>query len=220
MISTLERSDTAPKTSGARTLDQKLEVVAIPVADVERSKRFYRRLCWRLDADISNGDAFRVVQMTPPGSACSIHFGIGVTTAEPGTARGLFLVVSDIVAARAELIGRGVSVSDVFHRLGAGEGPVAGPHPRRQTYASYATFCDPDGNNWLLQEVTARLPGRAETTKDTTFSSAKELAIALRRAEAAHGEHEKRMGGQRDANWSDWYAEYMVREQAGQPLPT
>src|SRR5262249_12785130 len=128
MSSTLEHIDVVPTTSDTSTLDMKLEVVVIPVADVERAKRFYSRLCWRLDADFSNGDAFRVVQMTPPGSACSIHFGVGVTTAAPGSARGLFLAVSDVVAARAELIGRGVSVSDVFHRLGVGEGPLSGPH--------------------------------------------------------------------------------------------
>ena len=139
--------------------DMKLEVVIIPVSDVDRAKRFYGSLGWRLDADFARGDAFRVLQFTPPGSACSIHFGTGITSAVPGSAQGLYLVVSDIEAARAELIGLGVEVSEVFHRA-VGEAPRRGPHPQRQTYSSYATFSDPDGNGWLLQEVTARLPGR------------------------------------------------------------
>jgi catechol 2,3-dioxygenase-like lactoylglutathione lyase family enzyme len=199
--------------------DLKLEVVAIPVSDVERSKRFYGGLGWRLDADFAVGDELRIVQFTPPGSPCSIHFGKGVTPAAPGSARGLYLVVSDIEAARAELIGRGASVGEVFHHAGPGKPPLSGPDPERHSYASFASFSDPDGNSWLLQEVTARLPGRVDAG-DTTFTSATELAITLRRAEAAHGEHEKRTGGQRDANWSDWYAEYIVSEQAGKPLPT
>ena len=159
------------------------------------------------------------MQFTPPGSPCSIHFGKGVTSAVPGSAQGLFLVVSDIEAARAELVDRGVNVSEVFHRA-VGEGPVSGPDPARRSYASYATFSDPDGNLWLLQEVTARLPGRVDADV-TTFMSATELAAALRRAAAAHGEHEKRNGGKHDATgWPDWYAEYIVQEQAGKPLPT
>jgi catechol 2,3-dioxygenase-like lactoylglutathione lyase family enzyme len=197
----------------------KLEVIVISVSDVERAKRFYGGLGWRLDADFVVGDEFRAVQFTPPGSPCSIHFGTGVTSAVPGTARGLFLVVSDIEAARAELVDRGVDVSEVFHRAGPGKPPVSGPDPERHSYASYASFSDPDGNSWLLQEVTVRLPGRVDAD-ETTFTSSTELAKALRRAEAAHGEHEKRTGGGRDANWSDWYAEYMVSEQAGKPLPT
>lgn len=206
--------DVAPS---AGTADMKLEVVIIPVSDVDRAKRFYGGLGWRLDADFVKGDAFRGVQFTPPGSSCSIHFGTGITSAVPGSARGLYLVVSDIEAARTELVNRGIEVSEVFHRA-PGEPPVSGPDPERRSYASYATFSDPDGNEWLLQEVTARLPGRVDTD-DTTFTSPAELATALRRASAAHGEHEARMGGQRDENWPDWYAAYMVAEQVGKPLP-
>ncbi|MFL6601562.1 MAG: VOC family protein [Steroidobacteraceae bacterium] len=198
-------------------VDMKLEVVVIPVSDVERAKRFYGGLGWRLDADFVKGDKFRVVQFTPPGSWCSVHFGKGVTSAEPGSVRGLYLIVSDIEAARAELVKRGVDVGEVFHRP-IGEGPISGPDPERRSYASFASFSDPDGNSWLLQEVTARLPGRVDAA-DTTFTSSTELAGALRRAEAAHGEHERRTG-QRDADWPTWYAEYIVREQAGKPLPT
>jgi catechol 2,3-dioxygenase-like lactoylglutathione lyase family enzyme len=216
MSSTQVRNETA--SASAATVDMKLEVVVIAVSDVERAKRFYGGLGWRLDADFVISDAFRVVQFTPPGSPCSIHFGTGITSAAPGSARGLYLVVSDIEAARAELVGRGADVSEVFHRPGPGKPPVSGPDPERHSYASFATFSDPDGNSWLLQEVTARLPGRVDAN-DTTFTSATELAKALRRAEAAHGEHEKRTG-ERDANWSDWYAEYMVNEQAGKPFPT
>ena len=207
--------DVAPS---AGTVDMKLEVVVIPVSDVDRAKRFYGGLGWRLDADFVVGDAFRGVQFTPPGSSCSIHFGTGITSAVPGSARGLYLVVSDIEAARAELVGRGVEVGEVFHRAGPGKPPVSGRDPERRSYASHATFSDPDGNEWLLQEVTVRLPGRVDTD-DTTFTSPTELATALRRASAAHGEHEARTGGQRDENWPDWYAAYMVAEQAGKELP-
>jgi catechol 2,3-dioxygenase-like lactoylglutathione lyase family enzyme len=199
--------------------DMKLEVVVIPVSDVDRAKRFYGGLGWRLDADFVVGDAFRGVQFTPPGSSCSIHFGTGITSAVPGSARGNYLVVSDVAAARAELVARGADVSEVFHRLGPGKPPVNGRHPERHSYSSFATFRDPDGNEWLLQEITARFPGRMDTDH-TTFTSSAELASALRRAEAAHGEHEKRTGGQRDANWPEWYAAYMIAEQAGKPLPT
>jgi catechol 2,3-dioxygenase-like lactoylglutathione lyase family enzyme len=217
MSSTQVRSETAIETPRARTVDMKLEVVVIPVSDVDRAKRFYSNLGWRLDADFVVGDAFRGVQFTPPGSPCSIHFGRGITSAVPGWARGLYLVVSDIEAARAELVDRGAKVSEVFHRA-VGEGPQSGLDPARRSYASYATFSDPDGNEWLLQEVTVRLPGRVDAD-DTTFTSSTELASALRRAEAAHGEHEKRTG-QRDADWPNWYAQYMVAEQAGKPLPS
>jgi catechol 2,3-dioxygenase-like lactoylglutathione lyase family enzyme len=172
-------------------LDMKLEVVVIPVADVERAKRFYGRLGWRLDADFAKGDDFRVVQFTPPGSPCSIHFGTGVTSAAPGSAQGLFLVVSDIVEARAELIDRGVEVSQVFHRT-VGEDPKSGPDPERRSYSSYATFSDPDGNRWLLQEIKVRLPGRVDPNA-TTFTSAAELAAAMRRA-AARWRARKRIG--------------------------
>ena len=200
------------------TQKMKLEVVVIPVSDVDRSKRFYGDLGWRLDADFVRGDEFRVVQFTPPGSPCSIHFGKGVTTAAPGSVQRLYLVVSDIVAARAELLAHGVQVSEVVHRVRPGEANLSGPHPQRQSYASFVSFSDPDGNGWLLQEVTARLPGRVDAHY-TTFASSTELAAALRRAAAAHGKHEKRIG-RRDENWPEWYAEYMVAEQAGKPLPT
>ncbi len=199
-----------------QTPDMKLEVVVIPVADADRSKTFYSGLGWRLDADFIVGDAFRVVQFTPPGSPCSIHFGIGVTSAAPGSVQGLYLIVSDIVAARAALAAHGAPVSDIFHRA-PGKPPENGPHPERRSYASFATFNDPDGNRWLVQEVTARLPGRIDTNV-TTFTSPGDLAAALKRAAAAHGQHEARTGGH-DANWADWYAQYMVAEQAGKPLP-
>jgi len=193
--------------------DMKLEVVVIPVADVDRAKHFYGGLGWRLDADFAVGASFRVVQFTPPGSPCSIHFGSGVTAAAPGSTRGLFLIVSDIEAARSGLVAHGAAVSEIFHR-GVGEAPKPGRDPQRRSYFSYATFSDPDGNEWLLQEVTTRLPGRVAEGA-TTFTSAADLAQALRRAEAAHGEHEKLLG-RRDDAWADWYAAYLVREQTGQ----
>jgi len=218
-MSTIEASsETAFETTRARTADMKLEVVAIPVSDVERAKRFYGSLGWRLDGDFVAGDTFRGVQFTPPGSSCSIHFGKGVTPAAPGSARGLFLVVSDIEEARAGLIDRGIAVGEVFHVAGPGQPPLKGRDPAGRSYASYAAFSDPDGNTWLLQEITARLPGRVDAD-DTTFTSSTELASALRRAAAAHGEHEKRTGKHDTVGWPDWYAEYMVREQAGKPLP-
>jgi catechol 2,3-dioxygenase-like lactoylglutathione lyase family enzyme len=185
MSSTQVRSETASETPSARRVDMKLEVIVIPVSDVDRSKRFYGGLGWRLDADFVRGDAFRGVQFTSPGSSCSIHFGRGVTSAVPGSAQGLYLVVSDIEAARAELVDRGVDVSEVFHRTGPGQPPLSGPDPERRSYASFATFSDPDGNGWLLQEVTERLPGRVDADT-TTFTSSTELATALRRAVAAH----------------------------------
>ncbi len=201
----------------SRTVDMKLEVVVIPVSDVERSKRFYAGLGWRLDADFVKGDAFRIVQFTPPGSPCSIHFGKGVTSVAPGSARGTYLIVSDIEAARAALVEHGVDVSEVFHRA-VGGAPQSGRDPEGQSYGSFASFSDPDGNSWLLQEITARLPGRIDTGI-TTFTSATELTAALRRAAAAHGEHEKRIG-KADADWPTWYAEYIVSEQTGKPLPS
>jgi catechol 2,3-dioxygenase-like lactoylglutathione lyase family enzyme len=209
-----------PKTP---TLDMKLEVVVIPVSDVDRAKRFYSDLGWRLDADFATGDDFRVIQFTPPGSPCAVIFGKGVTLAAPGSAQGLHLVVTDVVAARAELAARGVDISEVFHdaagvfHRGGEQGRVGGPDPERRSYASFASFSDPDGNGWLFQEITGRLPGRVEG--DTRFTSSGELASALRRAAAAHGEHEKRLG-KPDTNWPDWYADYIVQEQAGKPLPT
>jgi catechol 2,3-dioxygenase-like lactoylglutathione lyase family enzyme len=199
-------------------VDMKLEVVLIPVSDVDRAKDFYERLGWRLDADFPIGGDSRIVQFTPPGSGCSVSFGKGVTEAAPGSARHLELVVSDIEAARDELVRRGVNVTEVFH--GSPFDPakrISGPDPKRTSYLSFAAFEDPDGNEWLLQEVTARLPGRVDPAA-TSFASANELAQALRRAETAHGEHEKRTG-QRDENWPDWYAVYMVAEQGGTELP-
>jgi catechol 2,3-dioxygenase-like lactoylglutathione lyase family enzyme len=215
--------------AGVAKVDMKFEIVVIPVSDVDRAKEFYAGLGWRLDADYDNGKDFRVIQFTPPGSGCSVIFGRNVTGAAPGSAQGLYLIVSDIVGARENLLRRGVEVSDVFH--GAGDvyaGPdepylfgrirVSGPDPERRSYRSFASFHDPDGNGWLFQELTARLPGRIDSTA-TSFASATDLASAFRRAEAAHGEHEKRTGGQRDENWPEWYAAYMVAEQSGKELP-
>ena len=217
-MNTQVRSKPEIDPSRARGIDLKLEVVAIPVSDIDRAKQFYSRLGWRLDADFVGGDNFRGVQFTPPGSPASIHFGKGVTSAAPGSAQGLFLVVSDIEAARAELVGRGVDVGEIFHVAGPGHPPIPGPDPERRSYFSYVSFRDPDGNTWLLQEVTTRLPGRTDPA-ETTFAGVADLAAALRRAAAAHGEHEKRTG-EADANWPDWYAAYMVAEQAGTELPT
>jgi catechol 2,3-dioxygenase-like lactoylglutathione lyase family enzyme len=203
--------------SGAQS-DLKLEVVVIPVGDVERSKQFYEGLGWRLDADIVVGDAFRVVQFTPPGSGCSVSFGMGVTAAAPGSATGE-LIVSDIVASRDELAGRGIDVSEVFHGSPFNPaGRIDGPDPERRSYMSYAAFADPDGNTWVLQEVTTRLPGRVDAS-ETTFASAVDLSAAMRRASVAHGEHEQRTG-KADENWPDWYAAYVVAEQHGRELPT
>jgi len=227
MTMTEERSNTTVKVP-ARAVDMKLEIVVIPVSDVDSAKTFYASLGWRLDADFASGDGWRVIQFTPPGSPASVIFGTNVTAATPGSAQGLYLIVSDIDAARFDLIRRGVEVSEVFHGAGdihagtdepflSGRLRVTGPDPERGSYRSFASFSDPDGNGWLFQEITTRLPGRVEG--DTVFTSPVDLASALRRAAAAHGEHEKRSGGQHDANWPDWYAEYIVREQAGQPLP-
>ena len=197
-------------------MDMRLEVVVVPVADVDRAKNFYQALGWREDADFAVGADFRVVQLTPPGSACSVIFGTGVTSATPGSADGLQLVVGDIEAARAELASRGADVSEVFHDAGgvfhhAGtEGRVAGPASDRQSYGSFASFNDPDGNNWFVQEVTTRLPGRV-TPVPAAYDSAVDLAEALRRAAAAHGKHEEETG-QADPDWPDWYAQYMVDE--------
>jgi catechol 2,3-dioxygenase-like lactoylglutathione lyase family enzyme len=217
----------ATSASIAPGVDMKLEVVVIPVSDVDRAKAFYAALGWRLDADFASGEDWRVIQFTPPGSPASVIFGNNVTAAKPGSAQGLYLIVSDIAAARNALINRGVEVSDVFHAGGkhagtdepyiSGRARVSGPDPDHGSYGSFASFRDPDGNGWLFQEVTARLPGRVEA--DTTFPSSIDLASALRRAAAAHGEHEKRNSGQHDANWPDWYALYIVNEQAGKPLP-
>ena len=216
------------KDASAVKVDMKLEIVIIPVSDLDRAKEFYAKLGWRLDADFDNGKDFRVMQFTPPGSGCSVIFGKNVTSAAPGSAQGLYLIVSDIEAARKELVGRGVKISEVFHDPGGeyagsdqpylfGRRRVGGRDPEHRSYRSFASFSDPDGNGWLFQEITTRLPGPIDATA-TTFASANDLASAFRRAEAAHGEHEKRTG-QRDENWPDWYAAYMVAEQSGKELP-
>jgi catechol 2,3-dioxygenase-like lactoylglutathione lyase family enzyme len=223
------RSKEATSNAGVATVDMKFEIVVIPVSDVDRAKEFYAKLGWRLDADFDGGKDFRVIQFTAPGSGCSIIFGKNVTPAAPGAAQGLYLVVSDIQAARKELLDRGVEVSEVFHDATGvyagtdepylfGRVRVSGPDAERRSYRSFASFKDPDGNGWLFQEITTRLPGRIHPTT-TTFASANDLASAFRRAAAAHGEHEKRIGAA-DPNWPDWYAKYMVAEQAGTELPT
>jgi catechol 2,3-dioxygenase-like lactoylglutathione lyase family enzyme len=227
-MSTTEASSDEPGGAAATVgrVDVNLEAIVIPVSDVDRAKEFYTRLGWRLDADVAPNAELRLIQFTPPGSGCSIQFGTGLTSSTPGSAQGLYLAVSDIEAARDRLVSQGVEVSDVFHEqaLGARFHPVgasdrvSGPAPEDNTYSSFASFSDPDGNGWLLQEITARLPGRVDQGK-TTYASDADLAAALRRAEAAHGKHEERTG-QADANWPDWYALYMVRERAGEELPT
>jgi len=220
----------ATRDAGVARVDMKFEIVIIPVSDVDRAKEFYTRLGWRLDGDFTNGDDWRGIQFTPPGSGCSIIFGKSVTPAAPGSAQGLYLIVSDIEAARKELLDRGAEVSEVFHggnNVYAGPDEpylfgrirVSGPDPEHRSYRSFASFRDPDGNGWLLQELTTRLPGRIDSVA-TTFASVNDLASAMRRASKAHGEHEARTGSQRDENWPDWYAAYMVAEQAGTELPT
>jgi catechol 2,3-dioxygenase-like lactoylglutathione lyase family enzyme len=209
MSTSEDRGGAAGGIASIKDLDMKLEVLVIPVADVERAKEFYSRLGWRLDVTPPT-----VVQFTPHGSGCSVQFGATLTSAAPGSAKG-YLIVSDIVAARDALVAAGIDVEGIHH-LGP-DGPVGGPDPERRSYFSRASFSDPDGNSWLLQEVTTRLPGRVDAAA-TSFGSASDLATAMRRAEAAHGEHEKRTG-QRDANWPDWYAAYMVAEQTGAELP-
>jgi catechol 2,3-dioxygenase-like lactoylglutathione lyase family enzyme len=201
----------------AARVDVKFEVALIPVSDVDRAKQFYTKLGWRLDDDMVMGNDVRVVQFTPPGSGTSISFGKGVTAAGPGSFRG-GLIVSDIEAAHQELVARGINASEVFHGSPfSPAGRISGPDPERQSYRSYVSFEDPDGNAWIVQEVTRRLPGRIDPAT-TTFASANDLASAMRRAAAAHGEYQKR-SGQRDANWPDWYAAYMAAEQAGTDLP-
>jgi catechol 2,3-dioxygenase-like lactoylglutathione lyase family enzyme len=201
----------------AARVDVKFEVALIPVSDVDRAKQFYTKLGWRLEDDMVLGNDVRVVQFTPPGSGTSISFGKGVTAAGPGSFRG-GLIVSDIEAAHQELVARGINASEVFHGSPfSPAGRISGPDPERQSYRSYVSFEDPDGNAWIVQEVTRRLPGRIDPAT-TTFASANDLASAMRRAAAAHGEYQKR-SGQRDANWPDWYAAYMAAEQAGTDLP-
>ncbi|WP_413195193.1 VOC family protein [Pararobbsia alpina] len=221
MNDTQTLADTQSAAQSTQSVDMKLEVVVIPVADIDRAKAFYTQLGWKLDVDLSTNEQFRVVHFTPPGSQCSVLFGKGVTTQAPGSVQGLHLTVSDVVAARAALVDRGIEVSEVFHDAGgvfhhAGtEARVSGLQPQRRSYGSFASFSDPDGNGWVFQEITTRLPGRVSES-DTVFSSSVELAGALRRAAAAHGEYEKQLG-HHDDNWPDWYADYIVREQAGNP---
>jgi catechol 2,3-dioxygenase-like lactoylglutathione lyase family enzyme len=197
------------KATAVARVDMKVEVVVIPVSDVDRAKEFYQKLGWRLDVTPPI-----VVQFTPPGSACSVQFGSNLTSAAPGSAKS-YLIVSDIEAARDALIAAGIEVGEFFH-IGP-EGRASGLDPERRTYRSRASFNDPDGNVWVLQEVTTRLPGRIDPGA-TSFGSASDLESALRRASAAHGEHEKRIG-EADKNWPEWYAKYMVAEQAGTQLP-
>ena len=214
-------------TSGTETVaDLKLEAMVIPVSDVDRSKAFYDGLGWRLDADFGFDNGFRVVQFTPPGSLASIQFGEKITNAAPGTAEGIYLVVADVEAARSELAAKGVEIGEVFHPLVpgsqfqplGGHGRSEGADAVHASYGSFATFADPDGNRYLLQEVTNRLPGRVESTA-TSFASVTDLVGSLTRASVAHGEHEARNGGEYDEQWPEWYAAYMVAEQHGTDLP-
>jgi len=207
------RNNDTNMAAGMATVDMKLEAIVIPVSDAERAEKFYRKLGWRQDVTPPGSGVF---QFTPHGSACSVQFGKGLTSAVPGSVQRTYLIVSNIEAVRKALIDTGIDVSEIFH-FGP-NGPVNGPDPEHRTYSSFATFSDPDGNSWLLQEITTRLPGRIDLGV-TSFGSVSELASAFRRTEAAHGEHEKRSGGQRDANWPDWYAAYMAAEQAGTELP-
>jgi catechol 2,3-dioxygenase-like lactoylglutathione lyase family enzyme len=200
-----------------------LEVIVIPVADVDRAKEFYGGLGWRLDANVTRQDGYRLVQMTPPDSGCSVQFGSNLISSAPGSSQYAYLVVPDVDAARKDLVAHGADVSEVFHEQKVGDrfseaDRVSGPSADRSSYGSFASFSDPDGNSWLLQEITSRLPGRVDADA-TTYASATDLAAALRRAEAAHGEHEKRIRAA-DPNWPDWYADYMVRERGGEELPT
>ena len=225
MTSTRTTSDQAAAPT-ARTDDLKLEAVVIPVSDTDRAKAFYEGLGWRLDADFAFDNGFRVVQLTPPGSPASVQFGTKITTAAPGAAQGLYLVVSDIEEARDGLAARGVEVSEVFHPATPGaqfqpedaDGREAGRANDKASYGSFATFRDPDGNGWLLQEITARLPGRIDSS-ETSYASAGDLSQAMVRAATAHGEHEERTG-RPDPGWPDWYSAYMVAEQHGDELPT
>jgi catechol 2,3-dioxygenase-like lactoylglutathione lyase family enzyme len=216
MSSTQISEERAPDIPAAATVDLKLEVVVLPVSDVERSKRFYGSLGWRLDADFSAGDTWRLVQMTPPGSPCSVMFGKGFTTAAPGSMQGTFLVVSNLEAARADLIGRGADVSEVFHfesdllRVAGTQGRAAGRDPQNRSYLSWASFSDPDGNSWLIQEVTARLPGRGLSNFDVPA-----LVELLRETEERHGDYERSAPKH---HWSEWYAAYIVARSQGKSV--
>src|SRR6266581_4617195 len=223
MGTTEDHSSEISETASAESADLKLEVVVLPVSDVDRAKAFYGGLGWRLDADFSFDNGFRVVQFTPPGSDASIQFGTDMTSGAPGSVQNLYLIVSDIEAARDALVAQGAQVSEVFHPAAPGaqfhadtSGHLGGRSP--DSYSSFASFSDPDGNGWLLQEITTRLPGRIDSAV-TSFGSTSDLASAIDRASVAHGEHEKRTG-EADPNWPDWYAEYMLAEQAGTELPT
>jgi predicted enzyme related to lactoylglutathione lyase len=223
MTTTEITGNSADERVTAPGIDMKLEVVVIPVSDVHRAKSFYESLGWRLDADLDI-DGVKLVQFTPPGSACSVQFGTNATAALPGSAQNVYLVVSDIEAARRELLDRGVEVSETFHEGSVGgrfdwtgsDDRLEGASPDRGSYASFASFNDPDGNSWLLQEITARLPNRVDA--EASYASVRDLSAALRRAEAAHGEHEKRIG-EADPDWPDWYAAYMLAEATGDDLP-
>jgi len=215
----------AGRDAAVRTVDMHLEVHIIPVSDVDRAKQFYQRLGWRLDDDVAPLDGLRIVQFTPPGSGASVTFGEGLTTATPGSALA-GLIVSDIEAAHDELVGRGIGASEIWHGPPFPvEARQPGPHPDRASYGSFCSFTDPDGNTWLVQEVTTRLPGRINAAS-TAFASTAALASALRRAEAAHAEHRKRTGrshlfhrpGQ-DEDVPAWSAAYLAAEQAGTDLP-
>ena len=217
MSSTKVRCETGTKPARARGVDMKLEVVVIPVSDVDRAKAFDGKLGWRLDADFA-GDDWRVIQFTPPGSGCSVIFGKNVTSAAPGSAQGLYLIVSDIGAARKDLLGRGVKVSEAFHHSGDvytgtdepylfGRVRAAGLDPDRGSYRSYASFSDPDGNSWLLQEIKTRLPGRGQSNLDVAT-----LTDLLKEAEEHHGEYERTAPKH---HWSDFYAAYIVARENG-----
>jgi hypothetical protein len=216
-MSATQTQDTSRDASVGKN-DMKLEVDIIPVSDPDRAKDFYERVGWRLDADDTPHDGLRIVQFTPPGSGTSVTFGQGLTTAAPGSAQG-GLIVSDIEAAHDELISRSIDVSNIWHGPPFPvEARQPGVDPERNSYGSFFSFTDPDSNTWLVQEVTTRLPGRMNTA-ETGYASAADLEGALRRAEAAHGEHEKRIG-EADANWPAWYTAYMVAEQTGTDLPS
>ena len=224
MSSVHERSEPAAETPAGGTVDMKLEVIVVPVSDVDRAKGFYVGLGGGSTPTSSSARTSGSSSSRRRARRCSIIFGTGVTSAEPGSAQGLHLIVSDIAAARDALVAHGADVSEVFHDAGgvfhhAGTtGRVSGPDPEHRSYGSFASFEDPDGNGWLFQEITTRLPGRIDPAA-TSFASASDLSQALQRAAAAHGEHEARIG-RADPDWPDWYAEYMVREQAGEELPS
>ena len=203
----------AVKETGLASIDMKLEVIVIPVSDAERAEQFYRKLGWRQDVTPPGSGVF---QFTPHGSACSVQFGKGLTSAAPGSAQKNYLIVSDIESTWNSLVAAGIDVGEIFHITPSG--PVAGVDPQHGTYRSRALFSDPDGNTWMLQEITTRLPGRVDSGV-TSYGSVSDLVSALLRAAIAHGEHEQRTGGQRDENWPDWYAGYMAAEQSGAELP-